>query len=64
MYVLEGSVMLEMDGEAPHVFGSGEGFAEPPGKVHNLRNASAVAPAKALGFQVAPKNAPLQANVQ
>ena len=64
VYVLEGSVILEMDGKPPQTFGSGEGFVELPGMVHNFRNASASAPAKALGFQVAPKGTPLQTNVQ
>jgi quercetin dioxygenase-like cupin family protein len=41
----------------------GEGFVEPPGEVHNLRNASTTAPAKGIGFQVAPRGTPLQTNV-
>jgi quercetin dioxygenase-like cupin family protein len=64
VYVLEGSVILEIDGKPPQTFRSGEAFAELPGVVHNFRNASASDPAKALGFQVAPKGAPLQTNVQ
>jgi quercetin dioxygenase-like cupin family protein len=64
VYVLEGSVILEIDGKPVQTFKSGEGFAEPPGVVHNFRNASTTSPAKALGFQVAPKGVPLQANVQ
>ena len=64
VYVLEGSVILEMDGKPPQTFRAGEAFAELPGMVHNFRNASASEPAKALGFQVAPKGAPLQTNVQ
>src|SRR5690348_4204470 len=35
-------------------------MAVPTAKVHNIRNASTTAPAKALGFQVAPKGTPLQ----
>jgi hypothetical protein len=57
-------VILEMDGHPPRTFRAGEAFAELPGMVHNFRNASASDPAKALGFQVAPKGAPLQTNVQ
>ena len=63
VYVLEGSVILEIDGKAPQTFNSGEGFADPPEVVHNFRNASTTAPAKALGFQVAPKGVPLQENI-
>jgi quercetin dioxygenase-like cupin family protein len=63
VYVLEGSVVLEMDGKPPRTFTVGEGFVEPPGEVHNFRNASTTAPAKAIGFQIAPKGTPLQTNV-
>ena len=44
----------------PLTFMAGQGFAEASGVAHNFRNASATAPAKALGFQVAPKGTPLQ----
>jgi quercetin dioxygenase-like cupin family protein len=64
VYVLEGSVVLEIDGKSPQTFGSGEGFAEPPSVVHNFRNVSPTAPAKAIGFQAAPKGMPLQSNIQ
>lgn len=64
VYVLEGSVVLDMDGKPPRTFKAGEGFAEAPGEVHNFRNASTTVPAKALGFQVVPKGTPLQTNVQ
>jgi quercetin dioxygenase-like cupin family protein len=64
VYVLEGSVVLEMDGKPSQTFKAGEGFAEPPSEVHNFRNASTSTPAKALGVQVAPKGTPLQTNVQ
>jgi hypothetical protein len=57
-------VTLEMDGKPPQTFKSGEGFAEPSAVVHNFRNASSSAPAKALGFQVAPRGTLLQSNVQ
>ena len=64
VYVLEGSVVLEMDGKPPQTFKSGEGFAEPAAMAHNFRNASTSVPARALGFQVAPKGSPLQSNMQ
>jgi len=63
VYVLEGAVVLEMDGKPPRTFTVGEGFVEPPGEVHNFRNASTTAPAKAIGFQIAPKGMPLQTTV-
>ena len=64
VYVLEGSVVLEVDGKPARTFMAGEGFAEAPGEVHNFRNASTTASAKALGFQVAPKGTPLQTPAQ
>jgi quercetin dioxygenase-like cupin family protein len=46
--------------EGSVTFQAGEVFAEAPGDIHNFRNASATAPAKALGFQVARKGQALQ----
>ena len=60
VYVLQGSVILEVDGRAPQTFRVGQAFAEMPGERHNFRNASATEPAKALGFQYAGKGQPLQ----
>jgi quercetin dioxygenase-like cupin family protein len=60
VYVLEGAVMLEREGRPPQTFKAGEAFAEPSGDVHNFRNASTTAPARALGFQIARKGQPLQ----
>jgi quercetin dioxygenase-like cupin family protein len=60
VYVLQGSVILEVDGRAPQTFTVGQAFAEMPGERHNFRNASATEPAKALGFQYAGKGQPLQ----
>ena len=62
VYVLEGAVVLEMDGKPPQTFRTGEAFAEMPNAVHNFRNASATEFAKALGFQYAGKGQPLQIN--
>ena len=55
VYVLEGAVVLEMDGQPPRTYRAGEGFAEPPGQVHNFRNASTTVPAKALGLSGGPE---------
>jgi mannose-6-phosphate isomerase-like protein (cupin superfamily) len=60
VYVLEGAVTLEVDGQAPTIYKAGEAFQEAPNVVHNVRNASATQSAKALGFQVAAKGQPLQ----
>jgi quercetin dioxygenase-like cupin family protein len=61
--VLEGSVVLEVDGEPPLTFKAGEAFQELPDVVHNFRNASATLPAKALGIQYAGHGQPLQVDV-
>jgi quercetin dioxygenase-like cupin family protein len=60
VYVLEGAVILEVEGQPAQVFQAGEGFQELPDVVHNLRNASPDEPARALGFQIAGKGQPLQ----
>jgi len=60
VYVLEGAVILEREGQPPQTFTAGQAFPERPGEVHNFRNASATAPATALGFQIARKGQPLQ----
>jgi quercetin dioxygenase-like cupin family protein len=60
VYVIEGSVIVEIDGKSPRAFKAGEGFQEMPDVVHNFRNASTTEAAKALGFQIAGKGQPLQ----
>jgi quercetin dioxygenase-like cupin family protein len=60
VYVIEGSVMVEIAGKSPQTFKAGEGFQELPDVVHNFRNASTTNPAKALGFQIAGNDQPLQ----
>jgi quercetin dioxygenase-like cupin family protein len=60
VYVLEGAVTVELDGQSPVTYKAGEAFQEAPNVVHNFRNASATQAAKGLGFQVAAKGQPLQ----
>ena len=62
VYVLEGAVVLELDGKSPQTFKVGQAFVEMPGERHNFRNASTTEPARALGFQYAGKDQPLQTN--
>lgn len=61
--VLEGSVVLEMEGKPPQTYKAGQAFQEPPDVVHNFRNASTTEPAKAIGVQYAGKGQPLQVDV-
>ncbi len=60
VYVIEGAVVLEIDGQPDRTFAAGEGFQERPGVVHNFRNASATQPARAMGFQIAAPGQVLQ----
>jgi quercetin dioxygenase-like cupin family protein len=62
VYVIEGAVVLELDGKSPQTFKAGQAFAEMPSEIHNFRNASTTEPAKALGFQYARKGQTLQIN--
>ena len=60
VYVLEGAVVLEVEGKPVQTFKAGQAFVEMPNQVHNFRNASTTEPAKALGFQYAAEGQPLQ----
>lgn len=60
VYVLQGAVILEMEGKPPHTFKAGEAFVELPNEIHNFKNASTVEAARALGFQYAATGQPLQ----
>ena len=62
VYVLEGAVVLELDGKPPRTYTAGQAYVELPGERHNFRNASISEPAKALGFQYVGKDQPLQIN--
>ena len=59
VYVLEGSVVTQVEGEAPKTVNAGEVFYESPTDVHIVsRNASATQTAKLLVFYVKVKGAP------
>ena len=60
VYVLDGSVTLEVQGKAPVTVKAGEAFHTSKGEVHNVKNASATAPVKALAFYVAKKGTTLE----
>jgi quercetin dioxygenase-like cupin family protein len=60
VYVLEGSVVMQVEGKAPVTLLPGQTFYEQPGDVHTVaRNASDTAPAKFLVFFVKGKGAPI-----
>jgi quercetin dioxygenase-like cupin family protein len=60
VYILEGSAILEVPGKTPVNLKAGEAFTTVAGEVHNVKNASASAPAKALAFYVAKKGTRLE----
>jgi quercetin dioxygenase-like cupin family protein len=60
VYVQEGSITFEAQGKPPATLKPGEAFTTTAGEVHNVKNASASAPAKALAFYVAKKGTHLE----
>jgi quercetin dioxygenase-like cupin family protein len=60
VYILEGSVILEVQGKPSVNLKAGEAFQTVAGEVHNVKNASASAPAKALAFYIATKGTRLE----
>jgi quercetin dioxygenase-like cupin family protein len=63
-YVLEGSVVLEIEGKPPITLQTGATSHIPAGEVHNVRNAGASGPLKLLVFWVAEKGQPLAVPVK
>ena len=60
LYVLEGSVVMQVDGSPPQTLTVGQTFHEAPGDVHRTSaNASKTAPAKILVFMVKDKAKPI-----
>lgn len=60
VYVLEGTVVMQVAGKPPVTLGPGQTFYEQPGDVHTVaRNASDSAPAKFLVFFVKDRGAPI-----
>ena len=60
VYVLEGSIVMQVRGQAPVTLGPGQTFYEGPDDVHTVsRNASQTAPAKFLVLFVKDKGAPI-----
>src|SRR5262245_28225026 len=60
VYVLEGSIVMQVKGGMPVTLHPGQTFYEGPGDVHVFgRNASTTAPAKFVVFMVKDKGAPI-----
>jgi quercetin dioxygenase-like cupin family protein len=62
-YVLEGTLVLEVDGKPPVTLKAGEVFFVPPGMVHDGRNASS-GQAKVLATYVVEKGKPVATPVK
>ena len=59
VYVLEGSVVMQVDGKPAETLAAGQTFYEGPDDVHRVsKNASATQPAKLLVFMVKDKGKP------
>lgn len=60
VYVLDGSIMVEVQGKPPATLKAGQAFHTAAGQVHNVKNASATASGKALAFYIVKKGTPLE----
>ena len=60
VYIMDGSVVLEVEGESALTVDAGEAFTTSMGQVHNVKNASDSAPVRALAFYVAKKGASME----
>ena len=60
VYILEGTVVMQLKGRKPVTLGPGQTFYEGPNDVHIVgRNASKTKPAKFLAFFIKDKSAPI-----
>jgi quercetin dioxygenase-like cupin family protein len=60
VYIESGSVTVEAQGKSAQTVKAGEAFTTSAGEVHNVKNASKTAPAKAIAFYVAKKGARME----
>jgi quercetin dioxygenase-like cupin family protein len=58
-YVLEGSMVLEVEGRPPVTYSAGESYILPAKQVHYAKNVSMTAPVKVLSFAIVDKGQPL-----
>jgi quercetin dioxygenase-like cupin family protein len=65
VYVLEGSVIMQVEGGERTTLVAGQTFYETPGDIHTVSmNASETEPAKILALLVKPKGAPVTVPIQ
>jgi quercetin dioxygenase-like cupin family protein len=60
VYIQDGSVIFEAQGKPTVTLKPGQAFTTVAGEVHNVKNASSSAPAKALAFYIGKKGARLE----
>jgi quercetin dioxygenase-like cupin family protein len=58
-YILEGTLILEVDGQTPVTLKPGDSGSVRPGQIHDDRNGSQTQPLKFLVFHIARKGQPL-----
>ena len=63
-YILEGSMIMEVEGKPPVTYKPGDTFYEEPKGVHFAKNVSATVPVKVLNFSIADKGQPLSVRVK
>ena len=56
-YVLEGSIVMNLEGKPPATYKAGDGFYLPPGQVHFPSNSGTIS-AKIISFWIAEKGEP------
>ena len=59
-YILDGTLTLEPEGQAPKTFKAGEAFHNPAKIVHDAKNMSTTGPTKVLVFMLSEKVNPSQ----
>jgi quercetin dioxygenase-like cupin family protein len=63
-YVLEGSLRMQVKGQAERIYGAGDSFYEPPADVHLVSaNASQDKPARFLAYFICDRETPLSVPV-
>ena len=63
-YVLEGSMILEVEGKPLATYTAGESYILPPKQVHYAKNVSMTASVKVLSFSIVDKGQPLAVPVK
>ena len=63
-YILEGSMIMEVEGKPPVTYKQGDTFYLLPKQVHYANNVSMTVPVKVLGFAIEDKGQPLTVPVK